>query len=99
MACCTLATVVSDGGGIDCAFRKAAVALITSWLVEVEVHATLGMLGVSMVLVYWEIHTRPKVDGSKKQINRGQNLATRYGSKFCYVQPHGLGYFYILSTL
>ncbi|MEC7132334.1 MAG: hypothetical protein VXW99_02720, partial [Pseudomonadota bacterium] len=58
------------------AFRKAAVALITSWLVgELEVHATLGMLGISMVLnVLGNPYTDLEVDGSKKQINRGQNL-------------------------
>merc|ERR1712167_236719 len=58
------------------AFRKAAVALITSWLVgELEVHATLGMLGVSMVLnVLGNPYTDLEVDGNKKQMNRGQNL-------------------------
>merc|ERR1712167_86144 len=58
------------------AFRKAAVALITSWLVgELEVHATLGMLGVSMVLnVLGNPYADLEVDGNKKQMNRGQNL-------------------------
>ena len=59
------------------AFRKASVALITSWLVgELEVHTTIGLLAFIMILTIWgNPYTDLEAnDNTNKNINRGQKL-------------------------
>ena len=85
------------------AFRKASVALITSWLVgEFEVHTTIGMLTFVMILNVWgNPYTDLAIkDNTDKNVSRGQKLllldtsanfiifVTAWSGLFFIIYPH-----------